>query len=45
MAESVGGKWIRLVDVVEKVSVKVCYNICCLPEQVLDLRKYHCGLM
>ena len=34
---------IRLVDVVEEMSVKVCYNICCLSEQVLQLRKYHCG--
>ena len=36
---------ICLVDVVEKVSVKVCYNIRCLSEQVLDLRKCHSGLM
>ena len=34
---------IRLVDVVEEMSVKVCYNVRCLSEQVLYLRKYHCG--
>ena len=25
--------------------MEVCYNICCLSEQVLDLRKCHSGLM
>ena len=34
---------IRLVDVVEELSVEVCYTIGCLSEQVLHLRKYHCG--
>ena len=34
---------IRLVAVVEEIGVEVCYNICCLSEQVLHQRKYHCG--
>ena len=34
---------IRLVDVVEELSVEVCDNIGCLSEQVLHLRKYYCG--
>ena len=36
---------IRLVYVVEKVGVEVCYDIRCLSKQVLDLRKCHSGLM
>ena len=31
------------MDVVEEMSVKVCQDICCLSEQVLQLRKYHFG--
>ena len=34
---------IRLVDVVEELSVEVCDNIGCLSEQVLHLRKCYCG--
>ena len=34
---------VRLVAVVEENSVEVRYNICCLSEQVLHLRKCHCG--